>query len=101
MTTCDINESAAPELLRALQAIINDGVHCDVVPHLHRQALDAIAKASAPSSQALTSKEKLVRVLVAAVKAVCAPGWECCSTTEGKELEKVLLECGYIERVDA
>ena len=38
--------SAAPDLLEALQAIIGDGVHCDVVPHLHRKARAAIAKAT-------------------------------------------------------
>ena len=37
--------AAAPDLLEVLQAIINDGMHCDVVPHLHRRALEAIAKA--------------------------------------------------------
>lgn len=37
--------AAAPELLEALQAILSDGVHCDVVPHLHRKARAAIAKA--------------------------------------------------------
>jgi hypothetical protein len=38
------------ELLEALQAIISDGVHCDVVPHLHRQAVAAIAKATGGES---------------------------------------------------
>ena len=38
--------AAAPELLEALREIIADGVHCDVVPHLHRKALAAIAKAT-------------------------------------------------------
>ena len=38
--------AAAPELLEALQAIINDGLHCDVVPHLHTKARAAIAKAT-------------------------------------------------------
>jgi predicted subunit of tRNA(5-methylaminomethyl-2-thiouridylate) methyltransferase len=32
------------ELLEILHAIINDGVHCDVVPHLHSKAVEAIAK---------------------------------------------------------
>jgi hypothetical protein len=38
--------SAAPELLEVLREIVSDGVHCDVVPHLHRKALAAIAKAT-------------------------------------------------------
>ena len=38
--------AAAPELLEVLQEILNDGVHSDVVPHLHRKALAAIAKAT-------------------------------------------------------
>lgn len=38
--------AAAPELLDALQAIINDGLHCDVVPHLHTKARAAIARAT-------------------------------------------------------
>ena len=38
--------AAAPELLEALQEIIADGVHSDVVPHLHRKAVAAIAKAT-------------------------------------------------------
>jgi hypothetical protein len=33
------------ELLEALRAIINDGLHCDVVPHLHEKARAAIARA--------------------------------------------------------
>jgi hypothetical protein len=33
------------ELLEVLRAIINDGVHCDVVPHLLTRARAAIAKA--------------------------------------------------------
>jgi len=33
------------KLLEALQAILNDGLHCDVVPHLHQKARAAIAKA--------------------------------------------------------
>lgn len=37
--------SAAPDLLEALEAIINDGIHCDVVPHLHTKAMEAIKKA--------------------------------------------------------
>ena len=37
--------SAAPDLLIALKAIISDGVHCDVVPHLHDKAVAAIEKA--------------------------------------------------------
>ncbi len=32
------------ELLAALQAILSDGLHCDVVPHLHEKACAAIAK---------------------------------------------------------
>lgn len=39
--------AAAPDLLEVLREIIGDGVHCDVVPHLHRKALAAIAKATA------------------------------------------------------
>ena len=31
-------------LLEALKAILADGVHCDVVPHLHRKAREAIAR---------------------------------------------------------
>lgn len=38
--------AAAPDLLEVLQAIINDGLHCDVVPHLHAKARAAIAKAT-------------------------------------------------------
>ena len=38
--------AAAPELLEALTAIIHDGLHCDVVPHLHEKARAAIAKAT-------------------------------------------------------
>ena len=38
--------AAAPDLLAALSAIINDGVHCDVVPNLHTKAVAAIAKAT-------------------------------------------------------
>jgi hypothetical protein len=38
--------AAAPELLEVLQAILNDGFHCDVVPHLHQKARAAIAKAT-------------------------------------------------------
>lgn len=34
------------ELLAALQAILADGVHCDVVPHLHAKARAAIQKAT-------------------------------------------------------
>ena len=34
------------DLLEALQAIINDGLHCDVVPHLHTKARAAIARAT-------------------------------------------------------
>ena len=37
--------AAAPELLEALKAILSDGLHCDVVPHLHEKARAAIAKA--------------------------------------------------------
>lgn len=37
--------AAAPDLLEALEAIINDGIHCDVVPHLHNKAMSAIKKA--------------------------------------------------------
>lgn len=32
------------ELVDVLRAIINDGMHCDVVPHLHRRANSALAK---------------------------------------------------------
>jgi len=38
--------AAAPELLDVLKEIISDGVHCDVVPHLHYKARAAIAKAT-------------------------------------------------------
>jgi len=38
--------AAAPDLLEVLQAILNDGFHCDVVPHLHQKARAAIAKAT-------------------------------------------------------
>jgi hypothetical protein len=38
--------AAAPELLEVLEAIIADGLHCDVVPHLHEKARAAIAKAT-------------------------------------------------------
>lgn len=37
--------TGAPSLLEVLREIISDGVHCDVVPHLHRKAVAAIAKA--------------------------------------------------------
>lgn len=37
--------ASAPELLEVLKAILADGVHCDVVPHLHERARAAIAKA--------------------------------------------------------
>jgi hypothetical protein len=37
--------AAAPDLLEALKAILSDGLHCDVVPHLHEKARAAIAKA--------------------------------------------------------
>jgi hypothetical protein len=37
--------AAAPDLLEALKAIIADGVHSDVVPHLQDKARAAIAKA--------------------------------------------------------
>jgi hypothetical protein len=33
------------ELLEALKAILGDGLHCDVVPHLHEKARAAIARA--------------------------------------------------------
>jgi hypothetical protein len=42
--------AAAPELLEVLQAIISDGMHCDVVPHLHEKARAAIAKAKGEKS---------------------------------------------------
>lgn len=32
------------ELLAVLKAIISDGVHCDVVPHLHEKAAALIAR---------------------------------------------------------
>jgi hypothetical protein len=38
--------AAAPDLLAVVQAIIGDGLHCDVLPRLHRAALAAIAKAT-------------------------------------------------------
>jgi len=38
--------AAAPDLLAVVQAIIGDGLHCDVSPRLHRAALAAIAKAT-------------------------------------------------------
>ena len=38
-------ESVNAELLEALKAILADGLHCDVVPHLHRRAAEAIARA--------------------------------------------------------
>ena len=38
-------ESVNAELLEALKAILADGIHCDVVPHLHRRAAEAIARA--------------------------------------------------------
>ena len=38
--------AAAPELLDVLRAIISDGIHCDVVPHLHDRAVAVIAKAT-------------------------------------------------------
>lgn len=41
--------AAAPDLLDALKAIIADGLHCDVVPHLHEKARAAIAKAEGKS----------------------------------------------------
>ena len=34
------------DLLEVLKAIIRDGVHCNVVPHLHERAMAAIAKAT-------------------------------------------------------
>jgi hypothetical protein len=37
--------AAAPDLLAVVQAIIGDGLHCDVSPRLHRAAVAAIAKA--------------------------------------------------------
>jgi hypothetical protein len=36
--------SQRDELLEVLRSIINDGMHCDVVPHLHTRARAAIAK---------------------------------------------------------
>ena len=38
-------ESVNAELLEALKAILADGLHCDVVPHLHRRDAEAIARA--------------------------------------------------------
>jgi hypothetical protein len=38
--------AAAPDLLEVLREILQDGMHCDVVPHLHAKALAAIAKAT-------------------------------------------------------
>ena len=38
--------AAAPDLLAVAQAIIGDGLHCDISPRLHRAALAAIAKAT-------------------------------------------------------
>lgn len=43
--------AAAPELLEVLQQIIGDGMHCDVVPHLHAKASAAISKATGRSPQ--------------------------------------------------
>jgi hypothetical protein len=43
--------AAAPELLEVLQQIIGDGMHCDVVPHLHAKAIAAISKATGGSTQ--------------------------------------------------
>lgn len=37
--------AASPDLLEVLQEILSDGMHCDVVPHLHSKARAAIAKA--------------------------------------------------------
>lgn len=39
--------ASAPELLEVLSAIINDGIHSDVVPHLHEKARAAIARVEA------------------------------------------------------
>lgn len=41
----DKAERQRDDLLEALEAIINDGIHCDVVPHLHTKAMEAIKKA--------------------------------------------------------
>lgn len=43
---CDVHYFAAQrdELLAVLKAIISDGVHCDVVPHLHEKAAALIAR---------------------------------------------------------
>ena len=38
-------EPVNAEMLEALKAILADGLHCDVVPHLHRRAAEAIARA--------------------------------------------------------
>ena len=39
-------EKVRDDLIEVLQAIISDGLHCDVVPHLHEKARAAIAKAT-------------------------------------------------------
>lgn len=41
----DRAERQRDDLLESLEAIINDGIHCDVVPHLHTKAMEAIKKA--------------------------------------------------------
>ena len=43
--------AAAPELLAVLQEIISDGIHCDVVTHLHVKALAVIAKATGANAK--------------------------------------------------
>lgn len=49
-TDCSTTHAAIAqrdELRNVLQEIIRDGVHCDVVPHLHRAAIDVITKVGA------------------------------------------------------
>jgi hypothetical protein len=41
----------APALLEVLQEILADGVHSDVVPHLHRKARAVIARATGAEEQ--------------------------------------------------
>ena len=37
-------QSLNKKLADVLQAIINDGLHCDVVPHLHRMAVEVLSE---------------------------------------------------------
>lgn len=43
--TIEVIRDQRTDLLEALEAIINDGIHCDVVPHQHTKAISAIKKA--------------------------------------------------------